>query len=570
MDLYWMTLLVLCSPLTNCQEYKIINSPSGPVRGISVPYQSKIVYQYRNIPFAKPPVGDLRFRKPVPYGRWTQVLDGTSFGPSCYQSTKYMSQLANSKMSEDCLQLNVYSPSAASPNNSKSVMIWIHGGGYRQGQSFLYDATKLVTLGDVVVVTVNYRLGIFGFLSTMDNASRGNYGLWDQRLAMQWVKKNIEAFGGDPKSITIFGQSAGAFSVGLHAMNPDNQNLFHRVIAESGVGNSLLALNPDPVKYARAYGIYLNCLNGNDIHLDSERLIQCIKGKSAEEVLQAQISSGNFKDVGYVITVANAPVVDGELIKRHPSVAIANSSSIESSFFRSLDVIIGDSNSEASYIFDEYLMRLEKQYNFNYSRSIPTVALCRAYAPQLAKEFFNGNSEVAAAICKQYSSPFEIEQSRNIVNMYTDFPMIAPAVAALDCHSVPGLTMGRNTYQYIFSRQYSYESYPTPTWFRGASHFAEVPYLFGPRLILTISHPTSISDDMLSENMIKYWTNFAKSGSPNGPGVPYWPRYDSVGRLYQDLNINITPAYHLYPERMRFWNQYIPSLLRTPVDTVLG
>ncbi|XP_033726510.1 cholinesterase-like [Pecten maximus] len=565
-----LLLVMFYLSVSRSQKYRMINSPSGSVRGIGVHNQGEIVYQYRKIPFAKPPVGNLRLRKPVPFGKWTNVLDGTSFGPSCYQPAEYLSHLPNMELSEDCLQLNIYTPSSASPNNTKSVMVWIHGGGYVEGHAIAYDGTNLANTGDVVVVTVNYRLGIFGFLSTMDNASRGNYGLWDQRLAMQWVKDNIEAFGGDPNSITIFGESAGAFSVGLHAIIPENRGLFQRVIAESGTGNSPYAINHEPTKYARGYGVYLKCLNENDVTFDTEMLIQCIRGKNAQEIMQAQINLDRLKYVNYIFNEPNAPVVDGELIKQNPSSAIANSSSTESSFFRSLDAIIGNTDSEGSLVYDEFMISLQKQYSFNYSRSIPTSVLCNSYAPEIAKDFYISNTEVSAAICKQYSSDIEIDQSRNIVNMYSDFSMIAPAVKALNCHSLPGLTMGRSTYQYIFSREYTFDAFPQPNWFKGAWHGAEVPYLFGPTILWSITNLGSRSDSILSEKMIKYWTNFAKNGSPNGPGVPYWPRYDSVGKLYQNLNINISPAYHLYPERMRFWNQYLPSLVRQPASMVLG
>ncbi|XP_060064173.1 pyrethroid hydrolase Ces2e-like [Ylistrum balloti] len=564
-------LLASCFCVISCQRYNIIKSASGPVRGIAVQNRGEVVYQYRKIPFAKPPVGRRRLRKPVPFGKWTNVLDGTSFGPSCYQKAESISpSLPNTEMSEDCLHLNIYTPINASPNNTKSVMIWIHGGGYSKGQSFYYDAFNLVTKGDVIVVTVNYRLGFLGFFSTMDDASRGNYGLWDQRLAMQWVKANIEDFGGNPNSITIFGGSAGAFSVGLHALLPQNQGLFHRLIAESGTSTSPLVLNMEPRVHARGYGIDLNCLNEKDVNFDTEMLLECIRGKSSQEIIQTQNSYDTFKYANHVLTLPNAPVVDGELIIHHPSAIIANTSSNESSFFRSLDVIIGTTDSEGSLINNDFMTYLEKHYNFNYSRSIPTTVLCNSYARMIAKDFFNNNTDVSEAICKKYSSTDEIEQSRNIVDMYSDFSMIAPALRSLDCHSAPGLTMGRNTYQYLFTRQYSYQGYLQPNWVKGAWHAAELPYLFGPSMIWSVWNPISFSDEMLSEKMIRYWTNFAKNGSPNGPDVPYWPRYDSMGKLYQYLNFNIAPAYNLNSERIRFWNQYLPSLNRTTANVLFG
>ncbi|XP_052071092.1 carboxylesterase 1F-like [Mytilus californianus] len=192
--------------------------------------------EFRNIPFAKPPVGGLRFHQPVPYGSWSDIYDATRFGPSCIQSVNGIvdQYVPNTNTSEDCLVLNIYVPSGFSESNAKSVIIWVHGGGYYLGQGMFYDGSYLSGIGDVIVVTINYRLGVFGFFSTMDDVALGNYGLWDQQMAIKWVHDNIESFGGDPNSVTIAGQSAGAFSVALQALNPANKGLFHRVIAQSG------------------------------------------------------------------------------------------------------------------------------------------------------------------------------------------------------------------------------------------------------------------------------------------------------------------------------------------------
>lgn len=562
MSILLLVLAVLVS-VSNGISYKTVRAPAGPIRGIAIQNRDRSVYQYRNIPYAKPPIGDLRFRKPVPYGSWTDMLDATSFGPSCMQDPKFIPNfLENKHMSEDCLQLNIYTPYNASPSNKKSVMVWIHGGGYLLGQGSVYNASNLANVGDVIVVTVNYRLGLLGFLSTMDNASLGNYGLWDQRLAIQWVKQNIPAFGGIPNSITIFGESAGSMSVALQALIPENQGLFQRVIGESGPANSPIAMTQEAKNISRGYGIFLNCINELDVNVDSSLLVQCLRGKSAAELLRAQMSLDEGKYRNNRIAIRDAPVVDGDLIKSSPSDVMANISSAGSSFFRSLDAMFGNTDAEGSLLLDTNVYDLGQQYNFNSTIGIPTRVLCDVLAPEYAKDIFSRNKDVADAICQKYRKNNSVEQSRSIINMYTDAIMVAPTVTTLDCHASPGLTMGRNTFQYMFTIEPK-NANDNPPWFNGATHGAELSYLFS-------FGDYKPEDPLLSLIMMTYWANFAKSGSPNGPGLPHWPRYDNIAGLYQRLDNNISPQYRVTPDRVQFWNKYLPSVATASPSALLG
>jgi carboxylesterase type B len=196
-------------------ENPVVKTKYGQVKGVTKSLDEGIVHQFRAIPFAQPPVGPLRFRKPKPIdSSWVGKLDATEYGPSCMQPPEFiqvfesLDVLPNLDVSEDCLQLNVYAPRDLDSSRSRSVMVWVHGGGYIMGQASFYDISKLALGGDVIVVTINYRLGAIGFLSTGDAAMPGNIGLWDQRLAIQWTKDNIVFFGGNPNSMTIFGESA--------------------------------------------------------------------------------------------------------------------------------------------------------------------------------------------------------------------------------------------------------------------------------------------------------------------------------------------------------------------------
>lgn len=232
--------VVSCTLLKKCQgqlEVKRTTSLGG-ITGVQtlVPgTNDRFVDQFRKIPYAFPPVGPLRFQKPQPFGSWDETLEGRDFGPSCMQGhSAFFADVPNKDLSEDCLFLNIYVPSDASPNGSLPVMVWIHGGAFLYGQGMFYNASNLASVANVVVVTLNYRLGLLGFFTLNDPVARGNYGIYDQILALQWIKDHIVSFGGDPISITIFGESAGGISTSLLSLIPSNKGLFKRVISQSG------------------------------------------------------------------------------------------------------------------------------------------------------------------------------------------------------------------------------------------------------------------------------------------------------------------------------------------------
>ncbi|XP_077983964.1 para-nitrobenzyl esterase-like [Glandiceps talaboti] len=213
----------------------------GPVQGVSDDFQGKNLTIFRGIPYAKPPVGRLRFRPPVPVEPWQDTLNATEYGDICPQSESAIAAsvalLSHTRMSEDCLTLDIYSPDNTD-DELLTVMVFFYPGSFATGTTMLYDGSVLAATQNVVVVTVNYRLGALGFLSTMDKYANGNYGLLDQQLAIRWVKANIDGFGGDPDKITLFGRSAGGMSVGFQMLSPSNDGLFKRGISQSGTATS--------------------------------------------------------------------------------------------------------------------------------------------------------------------------------------------------------------------------------------------------------------------------------------------------------------------------------------------
>lgn len=247
------------------------------------------IHVFLGIPFAKPPVGLLRFAPPEPSESWSGVKDGTSHPAMCLQDITLMDALAQyllnhtllfTSMSEDCLYLNIYTPAHTHEGSNLPVMVWIHGGGLVMGMASIYDGSALAAFEDIVVVVIQYRLGVLGFFSTGDKHASGNWGYLDQVAALHWVQQNIAYFGGDPGRVTIFGESAGGTSVSSHMVSPMSQGLFHGAIMESGVAllPGLLANSSDMVST-----MVVNPSSCGQV--DSEALVDCLRGKSEEEIL---------------------------------------------------------------------------------------------------------------------------------------------------------------------------------------------------------------------------------------------------------------------------------------------
>jgi carboxylesterase type B len=243
---------------------------------------NKTINVFKGIPFAEPPVGPLRFRPPVAKEPWNGAYNATYYRDACVQDPTQ--EVTNGSVSEDCLHLNIFAPKPAMPGGA-AVMVWIHGGGFVIGSGLSYYPSPLVAAGDVIVVTINYRLNAFGFLSTGDAASPGNVGMMDQVLALEWIKENIGAFGGDNNNITIFGESAGSASVNFHLLSERSKGLFNRAMMQSGTMLSPWAFTNDrdfTRKQAFDIGEKLGCSTS-----DSQALMDCMRDKDASDLLAA-------------------------------------------------------------------------------------------------------------------------------------------------------------------------------------------------------------------------------------------------------------------------------------------
>lgn len=299
-------------------------------------------------------------------------------------------------------------------------MVFIHGGGYQSGQASLYYGSFLANKGDVKLAIINYRLGVFGFLSSDDSVLKGNYGLWDQKLAIEWIKDNIQGFGGAASSITIFGESAGAFSVCLLAISPLNKNLFQRVIAPSGSSLVDMAVSKSPPNLVLLYSKLLNCAKPSTLNT-----VECLRGKSAKELQDVYdlIVLEYWKMNSYhpaYSDIALKPTVDGELITDEPLKLLSDSSSASYKLFRSLDFIVGTTNMEGSL-----LIGILSILNINITNGISTNVLCDQLSPGFAYGKKYNLKLSSQKICKQYAvkdgnTSKLIEQGKQIFNLYGD------------------------------------------------------------------------------------------------------------------------------------------------------
>lgn len=530
-----------------------IQTNLGQIRGLVIQNGTQKVHQFFKIPFAKPPVGGLRFKKPEPYGAFNGVLDGTKPSPACMQN-----MLQNVQGTEDCLYLNIFVPNDISVTNNKSVMIWIHGGAFVTGTGGSFDGSELATSGDVIVVTINYRLNIFGFISTGDSNLPGNYGLWDQRLAIQWVKNNIREYGGNPSSITIFGESAGATSVGFHSLNPLNTGLFQRAILQSG--------SPSSKKLAAESGNFdLFAKHAGCDSKDTMNAIQCLQQKSAlylmDVYVNASMQSTSIKPI-------LGCIVDGDIIPAKPETLLRDKTSLSYKFFRSLDIIVGSVSVEGTVL----LLSLGRK-GIDISKGLTTTLLCNVLSPAISAEFFQHISTVSKAICDRYKvsngdTSMMSEQGRQLLNMYGDLLFLSPAVELLQIHSKDNLL--RKTYQFLLSHDLD-RIFPTPDWVQGAHHGSISAFLFKFKQIAA-SKTLSIEEYNLAEAMLKYWTNFAKTGNPNDASsiVPDWPVYNASKGNYIQLDTSIQTKSRLFDERVRFWNVDIPQIINPVVQSNSG
>jgi para-nitrobenzyl esterase len=442
-----------------------IRTQSGLLEGVE---QSGVTV-FKGIPFAAPPVGPLRWRPPAPPTAWSGVRSAATFSPICLQRGAYTEDSLPEPMSEDCLYLNVWVPAGAH-DKPLPVMVWIYGGGLLNGSAStpLYAGDALARRG-VIVVTANYRLGALGFFAHPEltrespHKASGNYGLLDQLAALGWVQRNIAAFGGDPANVTVFGQSSGSISISALTTSPLARGLFHRAIGQSGGLFEPLEVAPEfSLEGAEQVGAAF-----------AKRLgapsLQALRALPASKIVARRFHP--------------QPTLDGYVLREPPYAAYAHGR------INDVDLLIGSNQEEGLYFLSG---RTVSAANLN--------AVLQQDFPGFVVSLLGPKSAVDDTAARAAFVAFESD-------MRFGWDMWAWA----RLHAAAGK---RATFLYRFAG-------PTVG---GAAHGAEMPYVFGH---LDLTHaPITEKNRRIAETMAAYWTNFAKTGNPNGAGLPVWPTYE--------------------------------------------
>uniref|UniRef100_A0A0G2K455 Carboxylic ester hydrolase n=1 Tax=Rattus norvegicus TaxID=10116 RepID=A0A0G2K455_RAT len=483
------------------------------------------VHTFLGIPFAKAPVGPLRFAPPEDPEPWSGVRDGTSHPAMCLQNIDMLDEvgltdmkmiLSSIPMSEDCLYLNIYTPAHAHEGSNLPVMVCIHGGALVIGMASMCDGSLLAVNEDLVVVAIQYRLGVLGFFSTGDEHARGNWGYLDQVAALRWVQQNIAHFGGNPNRVTIFGVSAGGTSVSSHVISPMSQGLFHGAIMESGV-----ALLPDLIS-------------------ETSETVSTVSVLSPATSVFMVLHSLTF-NATQVFKMIPA-VVDGEFLPRHPKELLASED------FHPVPSIIGVNTDEYCCTIPmvmgtaQIIKELSRE---NLQAVLKDTAAQMMLPPEcgdLLMEEYMGNTDDPQTLQIQYAE------------MMGDFLFVIPALQVAH-------------FQRSHAPVYFYEFQHAPSYFKNvrpphvkADHADEVPFVFGS-FFWGIKVDFTEEEKLLSRRMMKYWANFARHGNPNSEGLPYWPVLDHDE---QYLQLDTQPAVDraLKARRLQFWTKTLPQKIQ--------
>uniref|UniRef100_A0A8V0YBF5 Carboxylic ester hydrolase n=1 Tax=Gallus gallus TaxID=9031 RepID=A0A8V0YBF5_CHICK len=503
----------------------------GRLRGkqVNVKGTDRLVNVFLGIPFAKAPVGSLRFSPPEPPDPWNDLKDATSYPPLCPQDLamlkkaekNYKEKHIQFRTSEDCLYLNVYSP--ADKKNKLPVMVWIHGGNFVFGGASRYDGSALSAYEDIVVVIIQYRLGLLGFFNTGDEHARGNWAFLDQVEALRWVQENIEHFGGDPGSVTLFGVSAGSCSVFAHVLSTLSKGLFHKAILESGVlipSNKDLLLSADVKKIADIFKCETN---------SSLSLVNCLRNREAMDIVF------NSTEIPFLPLV-----LDGVFLHKSPEDILAGKE------FNVVPFMIGVTNNEFGWNVRS-TSTIPALRDVGDKRSITS-------ALEFLLSMMNLPAELLPVIMDEYlgntDDPAELRD--RFLELLGDVFIVIPSIKALSYYRESGAPT------YLFEYQHRPTSYSdTKPEYVKADHGDEVGFVFGgPYLAGDISLRDEATEEEknLSRTLMKYWANFARNGSPNGEGLAEWPSYN-LNEEYMEINLKQRKARKLKEKKADFWEK---------------
>ncbi|XP_030647434.1 bile salt-activated lipase-like [Chanos chanos] len=513
-------LAALCLGTASAASLGAVHTEGGMVEGKNVRMGFlRSVDVFKGIPFAAVPG---RFEKPQPHPGWEGVLKAKKYKERCLQVTLLQT---GTHGSEDCLYLNIFVPQGRQVSTDLPVMVYIYGGAFLLGASndlsfmgnSVYDGREMADRGKVIVVTISYRVGTLGFLSTGDASLPGNYGLWDQHAAIAWVHRNIKAFGGNPDNITLFGQSAGSASVNYQMLSPYNKGLFRRAISQCGVAFSPWAMQRDPKALTKKIAEKVGCPT-------DEQMVTCLKMTDPVTLTTAgKVALSDMGNGPVLHMLEFAPVVDGDLIPDHPSKLFHHAAEID---------YLAGTNSMDGHLFA--------------GMDIPSINEKRKPTdPEEVRNLLAGltleKGEAAANLSYSIYSwdwgpnPDQEMIKKTVVDIETDYLFFVPTQIALHSHAKN--SKGAKTYSYVFNMPTRIVFYPS--WME-ADHADDVQYVFGKPFQTPLAYFPRHRD--VSGHMIAYWTNFARTGNPNEgeSEVPtQWPAFTETGNPSLMINNKI-------------------------------
>ncbi|KAH6930980.1 hypothetical protein HPB50_021162 [Hyalomma asiaticum] len=444
---------------------------------------------FLGIPFAEPPVGEHRFKKPTPKKPWKGVLNATSLPP---MFNKYFAVTAADPLSEDCLFLNIFEPFRNDHFALRPVVVYIHGGAYTFGGTSikLFDASELAVRGDLVVVTIAYRLGPLGFLNMDTEDAPGNMGLYDQQLAMQWVKDNARSFGGDPEVITAMGQSAGAISIGFHLLLPSSSGLFRRAFMQSGSPFVRAFVSSPAQAKARANMLadYLDCKKRDSRDLSPGEVVACLRSKNVSDILDAAESFNTAGLDGFF------PVLGGDLVPEKPGKALAMTPP------NARDILVSVCASEGDFFVEHLLTNVHNIDNID--------IVSKRHAAVFVKVVLGAVASLdTEAVLKRYIDPVTEKQGVEVVraaaDLFGDFMFGCPAL------SIARALSAANASVHVFRYSEQLSLLEWPEWVR-PTHGDDIVYSLGSALGLGGS--PSAADVKATENMINVVSTFSRTG----------------------------------------------------------
>ncbi|XP_059143567.1 acetylcholinesterase-like [Physella acuta] len=524
-----LTLVCTCIPTSaQRQVSSVVPTKLGSVQGQleQVRTQRGQVVEvdvFWSIPYAAPPVGELRFKRPVAAAPWDGVLDVSRMPESCYQVyTKDPIYAPNpsTNASEDCLYLSIWRPrchpradpdtaGTREPGEELATMVWIHGGGYMTGSvtTSWYNGAVLAATECVIVAAMNYRLGALGFLFLDIPDVPGNMGLLDMTLATTWIKENIASFGGDPARITIFGHSAGAASTSLFLLSPLTRNLFNNAIIQSGSPISHVARQSrqSGIEAAREFARRLNCFSESN-----QEICSCLMEADAGHLAQVQFELS--QDYRFIMTA----VVDQYFLLEDSITLLRNGD------FKRCDLLLGSALDEGTYFMG---LKWPNTYNFH---SEETVRICEKELDDKLTQFFSDflKQEYIAQVIREVKALYDLDSLSTEVedaSLKLLGQVIGDVINTCPVRQMAGFYSNSSQSAYVYSYEHGHDN-PTVARWTGAIHGADLQFVFGWPTVDLVAFTQREAE--LSGAMMGYWANFAKYGHPSGHSLPLWLKYN--------------------------------------------